>query len=359
MTSQTRLHRLIFYSGQVAFFALIIALVAYTEFFYSDRKQLTTVKTKGNYTSPLFLVDDIDEYSIKNHKGVVRLKKHLSGAWYVQNEKGGPNFFAKEELIKTLLTESSAIHFKSQYILDSINKVNYSLASPMATIFINKSNTPLFQLVVGITNPVNNSTYITINQSGLIYQIEKFSLNLATMTKEDFQDGTVIPFHFNKISSFEWSEYAPANNGKNAKSQKLTRDERGNWYGQSGTIVKPEAIESILKELRSLRTNTMVSRSNLDEAVVVKNDGAEGLEQVVNTKHSEGQVLYQFKLNFVEGEMPFQILKMNNDRAPAAKNSNKSPKFEFYFENEGLSAVLNQESVTKLSQKLKELPLTL
>ncbi|MDH4468425.1 MAG: DUF4340 domain-containing protein [Bacteriovoracaceae bacterium] len=380
-------HRIVFYVGQGAFVGLIILFVTYTEFFFSDRILSPNINAVVTYTSPLFSIDDINEFVISNHKGKVVLKKHLSGAWYICNEKGGLQFFAKEEMIKTLLTESSAIHFKNRYPIDSINKVNYSLVTPMSTLQVGKNQNELFKIVVGITNPVNSSSYITINDSGLIFQIEKFSLNLSILTKEDFSDPVVLPFHFNKISSIEWSENSNGKNSliNNGAAKKLTRDERGNWYDQYGKVVKSQEIENFLKELRSIKSLSFTSRSNLAQAETVTSNSKfdeDEFEDSLNVKTKknksntqllannevaknllDGPVLYDLKVNFSDGEMPLQILKSKSrsvasrdKRSPGPGTSGSAASYEVYLVNEGLSANINQDSYGKLSTAIKSLP---
>jgi hypothetical protein len=365
-------HRLVFYFGQATFVVLIGLFIAYSEFFYSDRSITPKSNPIVTYTSPIFSVEDINEFSISNHKGKIVLKKHLSGAWYIANDQGGPQFFAKEDMMKTLLTESSALHFKNRYPIDAINKVNYSLTTPMATLHIGKNQTEFFKIIVGITNPVNSSSYVTINEAGLIFQIEKFSLNLSVLSKEDFSDPVILPFHFNKISSLEWS--IPSGGTKSgtaaaSNSKKLTRDERGNWYDQYGKIVKAAEVENFLKELRAIKSKSFTSRSNLPVAETTTTaddsdepvDGKipEKIKKIKLVKNSlDGAVLFDLKVNFSDGEMPFQILKGKNaarERNVASKDSSNS-QYEVYLVNEGLSANINQESYNRISTAIKSLP---
>ncbi len=235
------------YSYNWFFFILALGIAAYTELFYHQRpsEKIITSEFDG---IPKLRAESINSILLQNKVHMIRLSKDGPGNWFSHNVEKNTKIPVKEEFINGLISTLSSLNMQKNFSNDSLNRANFSLNEPLATLTISTLDGRTYRMKIGISNPISKSSYITINDSPKIFQIDMISNRILSFHQEEIFDDRIFSFTLNKIQSlsFAWPGYG-------TKTVTLEKDLQ-QWVNAQKTEIGSEAINHILKTLRNVKS---------------------------------------------------------------------------------------------------------
>ncbi len=180
----------------IATFALFIS----TEFFQ------TPIETKTAFDKYRYLfasekLNNLSTLQIKNRLGSFSLKKNSADQWEMTSPRiSHANKVIIDQLIKTL----GEIQIKEILIKDSINLSNYSIKNSdlRLTISFLKDDKKI-PIILGLTNSIDQSTYLTLGKSDVIYHTTEFTFPLEKLDLNNLIESRLFAFEYNNKLPFK------------------------------------------------------------------------------------------------------------------------------------------------------------
>ncbi len=232
------------------FFILAIGIAVYTELFYHQRpaEKITTQENDG---LPKLRAESINSILLQNKIHMIRLSKDNTGHWFSQNIEKNTKVPVREEFINGLISTLSSLNLQKNFSNDSLNRANFSLNEPLATMTVSTQDGRTYRMKIGISNPISKSSYLTVNDSPKIFQIDMISNRVLNFHQEEIFDDRIFSFTINKMSSisFDWP-------GLPHKEINLAKDLQ-KWINAQSVEIPSEQVNILLKTLRSIKSVKM------------------------------------------------------------------------------------------------------
>ncbi len=150
------------------------------------------------------------------------------------------DFFVK---VLAALSELQVRHVHGQ---DTINLKSFSLDKPLFTLVVEPVGSSPWEITFGLVNPIDDSTYFTVQGQEWIYQSNALPLSLDTVTPEELIDARALAFSAEKLDGVEIVSL----NGGPGLAFHRTGDE---WRTSQGMLLNPKRVDQFLSELHALK----------------------------------------------------------------------------------------------------------
>lgn len=232
------------------FFILALGIAVYTELFYHQRPA-EKISTKENEGLPKFRAESINSILLQNKIHMIRLTKDNSGHWFSQNNEKNTKVPVREDFMNGLISTISSINLQKNFSNDALNRANFSLNEPLATMTITSDDGRTYRIKIGISNPISKSSYLTVNDSPKIYQIDMISNRILNFHQEEIFDDRIFSFTITKMQSisFDWP-------GLPKKTINLAKDQQ-KWVDGQNLEIASEQVNLLLKTLRNIKSVKM------------------------------------------------------------------------------------------------------
>jgi len=150
---------------------------------------------------------------------------------------------------------------QKQMIKNITGTSDFHLNDPLVTITfkLDQAHHPKpYELKIGMSNPITNSSYITYEGSDKIFQIDVVSNKIINFQDELIYDDRALAFNPSGLTGLSYSF-------PNSMPQKLTlnREDQA-WQKENGETVKIEIINGALKNIKLLRNIKVIQYSDQD-----------------------------------------------------------------------------------------------
>jgi len=317
MTSQSKkfpkLWRWKSHSYNWIFFILALGIAVYTELFYHQRPA-EKIATQENDGLPKLRAESINSILLQNKIHMIRLSKDNTGHWFSQNIEKNTKVPVREEFINGLVSTLSSLNLQKNFSNDSLNRANFSLNEPLATMTISTQDGRMYRMKIGISNPISKSSYLTVNDSPKIFQIDMISNRILNFHQEEIFDDRIFSFTITKMQSiaFDWP-------GLPKKEVTLAKDLQ-KWVNAQNTEIPSEQVNILLKTLRNIKSVKMF-HPQIDEPLYeqllsslnqttfkIQVKFQEEAYEFVGTKHYQKEVA-----SFVKGSEYYLVKELNRN----------------------------------------------
>lgn len=240
------------------FFLLALGIAVYTELFYHQRpaEKIANLETDG---LPKLRAETINSILLQNKIHMIRLSKDTTGHWFSYNTEKNTKIPVKEEFINGLISTISSLNLQKNFSNDSLNRANFSLNEPLATMTVSTQDGRSYRMKIGISNPISKSSYLSINDSPKIFQIDMLSNRILNFHQEDIFDDRIFSFNISKMQSIVLD--LP---GIPKKTINLAKDLQ-KWVNLQNVELPSEQVNNLLKTLRNIKS-IKIFHPNMDEA---------------------------------------------------------------------------------------------
>ncbi|MFT6631159.1 MAG: hypothetical protein ACJAS4_001106 [Bacteriovoracaceae bacterium] len=182
----------------LTFFLLLISYLGFIEFFQDSRHQESAVSLLNN---PIRadIISNVNAIKFKNRLGSYTMTK-VNESWILKEPRVIP---AKEATVKQILDSLGRIKVHTIHQYEPINFQSFSLDKPIIEIDLYTKLDEKISVLVGLINPIDNTSYITVSGHNRIFQTKIFEGKLETLALASFIDSNVFSMPIDKISEFK------------------------------------------------------------------------------------------------------------------------------------------------------------
>lgn len=234
----------------VLFIAIIVASGAISEFFQTPKDHDKDILRHYNIFNKGSLAS-ISSLEIKNSFGTFYFRK-VGGAKNSSWDMVRPrNLTANGRTIDRVISAIESMRILKVYQKDPINMANYSLHAPLIRINLGNTEGRDISISMGLVNPIDNSTYITMDNKEFLYNIEQFKVPITTLNLYDLIETTIFPFDSQEVSYIKL--YRGNKSSSSVSLSAFIKD--GKWTGRRNRELDIDKVNSFLGSLASVRSS--------------------------------------------------------------------------------------------------------
>ncbi len=238
------------------FFTITVVLSAGISQFFQAPKN---VKAELAFYQNLFKPGEIlglKKLILKNSLGTFefeRLDHNPESPWEIISPRKLP---ANSAVINELIKELENIKIKAVHPLDSINISNYSLDNPYLELSLINHENKSSDLVFGLINPIDNSTFVTLSGQKAIYHIDNIKTTYAKLELTKLVDTRIFTLAFKDVAKIEIFKIV-----NNRKRPNLYLEKVDNiWLGVNKLALDEKKVETFLEQFSSIKTNIILDK---------------------------------------------------------------------------------------------------
>jgi len=242
-----------------AFVLLILFSSLLSELFQAPDIDISKI---GLFDNPIksHNLANIKSLKLKNRIGIFELEKNEF--WSLSSPR---KLKANEIVIKNLIKEIMGIKVRKLYKNDQLNLASFGLDQPQSEIKITFKDQTSYNFQFGVVNPIDNSTYLSLGDSDMLYHIENLNAKASALALSELIDSKIfssLPLKTKQIKIFM---------GKN-KNPYLNFSKVGNekWSGISKRALSSEKVESFLFDLYNTKALMILDQLSVDVSASLK-----------------------------------------------------------------------------------------
>ncbi len=201
-------------------------------------------------------IDLTVKLGIKNRLGQFDFEKNHN-SWLMTSPRELP---ASEEMLSKIFQVLKEIRIRKAYALGEVDASSFSLDNPVVTISLKESTGEELTIFVGLTNPIDNSSYIQLAEQKTIFHIDSFDrtiegLDIISLIETNpfllqIQNADAITFNLNE--------------GK--KNSKTYKKINGQWE-----LAKDHSdANKIIEKLKSLKSVALLDQIKESKNLIAK-----------------------------------------------------------------------------------------
>ncbi len=248
------------------FFILVVVTATFSELFKNNVKTGSELIEQANpfnsneltLTKSLTLKNKSGEYAFEH------LQNNQISPWRMTTpRKISANSLFFEQLFKTL----KSLKVKKVFPEEKINISNFSIDKPTSTLNLIDPNGKIINIIFGLINTIDNSTYIKISGRSGIYHVEAPSVSLENATILNLIESQIISIDLETIKSFKIFH----GNKKTVTPQLEMKKKDNTWVDQAGRILSQDKIDEFLQELSSLKSSFIIDKQTDSQKRQIQN----------------------------------------------------------------------------------------
>ncbi len=221
------------------------------EFFQDKRSEQRTIDL---LKSPIRsdVLENLTSLKFTNRIGSFTLSK-TEQSWHMQSPRVMP---AKTETINQIISTLRNIKIQTIHQHEPINFQSFSLDKPVIEMELLTKLADKIIIKIGLINPINNTSYITVSGHDRIYQTSIINTGMQSYELSDFIDANIFSMKPSEIKSLKI--YQANNSHANINLSCAS----GIWQTNKYKQTKPEKIEAKVAQLLGTRTHMIIDKKD-------------------------------------------------------------------------------------------------
>lgn len=319
--------RKLYSSWLVVIYALFaVSLFVYNEFFQQSfhrdvgREQLTT-PIQENVLNSLKTID------YKNSLGEYKLALEENNEWYLTSPRKMP---ASTKSIEGLTSKLKSISLFSIHNKDSLNLRNFSLDEPPIIVNLTTKLDEEITIKLGLHNPINNTTYISISNKELIYQVNLDHNYFQNLSMSNVINPYIFKEKLKDIDSIDIYRYK-----QKESSNRFTRNDN-NWTSKRYKSFDIAKLEAKINKILLVKSHMIVDSRNPELETLI-NNYLDNTRYTIKLKANGQTTTYTVspltkEINELKlSSKKFFIMKSSNDKNPHIIDKKYLSEFMVYY----------------------------
>ncbi|MCK5883457.1 MAG: DUF4340 domain-containing protein [Bacteriovoracaceae bacterium] len=201
-------------------------------------------------------LENSDGITLSNQLGVYSLQKRVISSGDKWSLVSPRKLEAKAKFVNKLIDTLKKIKIKKIFNKDPISLSNFSLNDPTISILLENSvNGTSETLQIGLTNPIDNSTYVTFKDKDAIFQVDSLVSPIETYDLAMFIDSNVFPSSTKIITQLEIYR------GRRSGRAILTLKRKENiWFDHQGREINQDRAKEFIDKMASLKSQIILDK---------------------------------------------------------------------------------------------------
>lgn len=242
----------------ILFFFILLFLGLFAEVFESQTPEVDLAQIYANPV-PVDELQRLKGMKLTNKQGnFVFENTHpeglLIGPWQMTEPQP---LRVKAEVISKIIDSLNVIRVRNFHRYEPINLTSFSLDNPTLTLRFNNSRDRVFEIKMGLINPIDNSAYMTISTQNQIYQIDPLEMALESYDLAQMVESKILALNANALASLEIY-------GDKGLILKLLKKDT-EWYDQEGSVLSTAKVEKLFERLENLKSTSILENLNAEQ----------------------------------------------------------------------------------------------
>lgn len=293
------------------FFFILLFLGLFAEVFESETQEVDLAQIYANPV-PVDELQHLKQLRLTNKNGNfvfenTQLDGNLEGPWQMVEPQA---LRVKTEVITKIIDALNVIRVRNFHRLEPINITSFSLDNPTLTLLFTNTQNKVFEIKMGLINPIDNSAYMAINTQNQIYQIDPMEIALESWDVAQLVESKVLALNVSALASLEMMV-------SNNLTLKLIKKD-GKWFDQTGLELNATKVENFFKRLEGLRSSSILENLNTEQQEFMDKVMA---TPVYGLRLITGQGVRSYLIGEVKGGVPG--MNMTNETRYALSSEDK------------------------------------
>lgn len=306
---------------------ILVCLFLYSEFF---RQSLQRDVEKEKLTIPIesSVLSSLKSIVISNSFGQFHLNLNEQDSWYLTKPRKMP---ASTQIIKKLQSKLKELSLFSIHKKDSLSMRNFSLNEPPIKLDLTTKLDEKISVRLGLYNPINNTTYISISNKDLIYQVNMDNLFFQNLSISNIVDPYVFKIKLSQIKDIEIFRY----NFAQSSNQFTLEDNK--WKSKKYKSIDQEKVNKKIQSILTIKSHMIVDSMNESLEKLVNNYIKNTRYKVVITTKENEKIEYQIsnltrEINELKlSSKSFFIMKSSKQKFPQIVDKEYLERFMVYY----------------------------
>lgn len=226
----------------------VLTLLAYSEIFQNSLTKNDFEKFSTNPVSSDIL-DNIKTIQFKNRLGKFTITRDQNENWLLIAPRKMP---AKAKTISKILDAFRDLPIRTLHQYEPINLQSFSLDRPIMLIdFFTKLDEQV-SVKVGLVNPINSTSYLTVSGKDVIYQTDILKNKLELLDLSDFINSNIFSHDLENITKFD------VYHGEQNQSYNTLELKGNNWISKRYKTISQENVNKTLLEILNLKSHMII-----------------------------------------------------------------------------------------------------
>lgn len=266
----------------VIFLFLLLIFAAYVEYFQDAKEQISATRLLENPITNRILKSTVS-FRFKNRIGEYQLTKEQDG-WLMQEPRVIP---AKEETIKRVMQSLSKIKIHTVHQFEPINFQSFSLDKPIIEIQLYTKLNEKYDVKIGLMNPINNTSYMTVSGHNRIFQTNLFEGRLEKLELSDFIESQIFSKNIADITDFKLFQ------GKNNNPFNDFTLKDNEWKTKKYRVISEEKLKNKLTQIFEIKTHMIIDQVDSEVKTLLDNYLENPLYRIELTDSNKNKVTYK------------------------------------------------------------------
>jgi hypothetical protein len=231
-------------------FALLI-LLGFSELFQSESQNNKSLNLLSNPIRADILAN-LKTIRLKNRLGSYTLTS-VDGHWILKEPRLMP---ANSLAINKILNSLKSVNIHTVHEFEPINISNFSLDNPIMAIELFSELDEQFKINIGLINPINNTSYMTVSEKKTIFQTDILKNDLQSMELADFIDSYIFSVPLVSVLEFEIFQRGIA-----ASRNKLTK-KQDEWKSKKYNTISKLSVDKKITSILKVKTHMIIDTQN-------------------------------------------------------------------------------------------------
>jgi len=236
-----------------SFLTILALALALSEFFQAPKENVYDL-SKYSILIPEENLSQVVKIDFKNRLGTFKFELQNNNGreeWHIVSPRSFP---ANHDSLDLIFAALKKISIRKIYERDKININNFSLDYPLMSIQFFEKSGETISLDLGLINPVDSSTYVSIsNQPSIIYHINALENALEKLDLTSFVESRIFHLDKSQITSIKI-----LSSGNSPLLQISKKDD--NWFGRGDAPMENEKVETFIEEMLMMRSQIIIDR---------------------------------------------------------------------------------------------------
>lgn len=316
----------------IFFFFILLFLGLFAEVFESQTPEVDIAQIYAN-PIPINELQHIKSLKLSNKQGTFSfLNTHsdgdLGGPWQMTEPQ---SLVAKPDVLKKIIETLNAVRVRNFHRLEPINITSFSLDNPTLTLVFTTAKNKLYEIKMGLINPIDNSAYLSLSSQNQIYQIDPLEMALESYDLPQLVESKVLAINPETLAAIEIY-------GKKGLEIKLLKKE-DQWFDQNAIKLNENKVAKFFSRIESIKSSSILSNTTPEQK--------EFMERVVSSptftlKLINTQGVRTYVVGEIEGQVP-------------GLNSSLQGSFALSSDDRESFVIIDREQLRVLATKINEL----
>lgn len=236
----------------IGFALILLFLGLFAEVFESRTPEVDLAQIYAN-PIPVIELQHLKSLRLTNKQGNFLLENthsegNVEGPWQMVEPQA---LKVKGDVIPKILDALNVVRVRNFHRLEPINITSFSLDNPTLTMNFTTSKDKLYEIKMGLINPIDNSAYLSLSSQNQIYQIDPIEITLESYDLAQLVESRVLAINETSLASLEL--YSP----KGLELKLLKKEEQ--WVDQNGFVIETSKVKKYFERLEDLKSFSILS----------------------------------------------------------------------------------------------------